>query len=247
LLKFLCITAHPDDEVGSFAGVMLHCAQRGIETYVVCLTPGQAATHRGDAKSDQELAAMRRQEFANACRLLKVTHAEVLDYPDSGLDRVNFFDVVGVLVRRIREIRPQVIATLGTEGGVTAHPDHSMASMFATMAYHWAARSNRYIEQLEGGLKPHRAQKLYYATTDFTIPDRQPVSLAPATAIIQIGDVLETKIQAFATHISQRPLLPLFSDMLRRRGQIERFHLANAITPRVIKLESDLFADVIDV
>jgi LmbE family N-acetylglucosaminyl deacetylase len=246
LLKFLCITAHPDDEVGSFAGTLLKFSQRGIKTHVICLTPGQAATHRGGAKSGEELATMRRREFANACKLLKVTQAEVLDYPDAGLDRLNLFEVVGVLIRRIREIRPQVVATLGTEGAVTAHPDHSMASIFTTMAFHWAAHSNRYVEQLDAGLKAHRAQKLYYATADFTIPDRQPVSLAPATAIIQIGDVLETKIQAFATHISQRPLLPLFSDMLRRRGQIERFHLANAATPRLITIESDLFEHVVD-
>jgi LmbE family N-acetylglucosaminyl deacetylase len=189
---------------------------------------------------------MRRREFANACKLLKVTQAEVLDYPDAGLDRLDFFDVVGVLTQRIREIRPQVVATLGTEGAVTAHPDHSMVALFTTMAFHWAGRSNRYVKQLDAGLKPHRAQKLYYATADFTIPDRQPVSLAPVTAIIQIGDVLETKIRAFAMHVSQRPLLPLFSDMLRRRGQIERFHLANAATPRVISIESDLFEGVTD-
>jgi LmbE family N-acetylglucosaminyl deacetylase len=217
-----------------------------METHVICLTPGQAASHRGGAKSDEELAAMRRREFANACKLLKVTQAEVLDYPDAGLDRLDFFDVVGVLTQRIREIRPQVVATLGTEGAVTAHPDHSMVALFTTMAFHWAGRSNRYVKQLDAGLKPHRAQKLYYATADFTIPDRQPVSLAPVTAIIQIGDVLETKIRAFAMHVSQRPLLPLFSDMLRRRGQIERFHLANAATPRVISIESDLFEGVTD-
>ena len=246
MLKFLCITAHPDDEVGSFAGTLLQCAWRGIETHVICLTDGQAATYRGGAKTGEELGRMRREEFAHSCKLLKVTKAEVLGYPDSALDRVNLFDVVEVLTRKIREIRPQVIATLGTEGGATGHPDHSMAAIFATMAFHWAGRTNRYVEQLNRGLKPHRAQKLYDATYDFVLSNRQPVSLATSTAIIDVGDILETKIKAFAMHLSQRPLLPMFTEMIRKRGQVERFHLAATSTPRASGLESDLFEGVVD-
>jgi LmbE family N-acetylglucosaminyl deacetylase len=246
LLKLLCVTAHPDDEVGSFGGTLLHCAQRGIETHVICMTPGQAATYRGGAKSDAELAAMRRHEFAEACRLLKVTHAEVLDYPDGALDRVNLLDAVGMLARRIREIRPQVVVTIGPEGAVTAHPDHSMASIFTTLAYHWAGRTNRFVDESGAGLTAHRAQKLYYATYTFTLPDRQPVSLAPITCVIDVGDVLDLKIKAFGTHVSQRPLLPMFEGAVRQRGQKERFHLVAAITPREIRIETDLFKDVRD-
>ena len=41
--RLLCITAHPDDEAGGFGGTLLQYAERGVETHVVCLTPGQAA------------------------------------------------------------------------------------------------------------------------------------------------------------------------------------------------------------
>ena len=64
MLRLLCITAHPDDEAGGFGGSLLVCADRGIETHVLCLTPGQAASHRGNSASNDELAAMRRREFA---------------------------------------------------------------------------------------------------------------------------------------------------------------------------------------
>jgi LmbE family N-acetylglucosaminyl deacetylase len=245
LLKLLCITAHPDDEIGSFSGVLMKYAQQGIATHVICLTAGTAATHRGGAKSNEELAAMRRNELAVACAMLKVTHCEVFDFPDGALDRVNFLDPVATLVRRIREIRPQVVATIGPEGAVTAHPDHSMTSLFATAAYHWAGRSNRFTDQLDAGLTPHRAQKLYYTTSDFTLPDRQPISLSPATAIIDVGDIVETKIKTFAAHVSQAPLLPLFQVHIRQRGNIERFHLAAATTPKLMTIETDLFTGVV--
>jgi LmbE family N-acetylglucosaminyl deacetylase len=246
MLRLLCVTAHPDDEAGGFGGTLLLARDRGIETYVLCLTPGQAATHRGAARSDEELAAIRRREFSTACGMLKITRGEVLDYPDAGLDRVDFYSAVGDLVRRMRQLRPHVVITFGPEGAITAHPDHSMCSHLASMAYHWAGRSNRYPEQLQNGLAPHRAQKLYYATALFTLPDRQPVALPPATALIDITPHLETKIAAFRAHASQAPLFPLFEGAVRKRGHHELFHLAAASTPQKLQPETDLFAGVTD-
>ncbi|MGE5204363.1 MAG: PIG-L deacetylase family protein, partial [Chlamydiota bacterium] len=158
--RLLCITAHPDDEAGGFGGVLLRCAEHGVETHVICLTAGTAATHRGGAKTNEELAAMRRNEFADSCKLLQVKQGTVLDYPDGALDRQDFLATVEDLARRIRELQPEVVITMGPEGAITAHPDHSMVSIFATMAFHWAGRTNRFADQLKNGLSPHRAQKL---------------------------------------------------------------------------------------
>ncbi len=245
MLRLLCVTAHPDDEAGGFGGSLLLYGARGVETHVICLTPGQAATHRGSARSEEELSAMRRREFEASCQVLKVARGEVLDYPDARLDRTDFYMVVSDLVQRIRRIRPHVMLTIGPEGAVTAHPDHSMASLFATLAYHWAGRANRFPEQLQDGVTPHRTQKLYYATTLFTLPDRPPVAPSPVTASIEIGpERLAEKIRAFKQHITQTPLFPLFENAVRRRGTQEVFHLAASIHPQHIRTESDLFEGV---
>lgn len=243
--RLLCFTAHPDDEAGGFGGTLLHYAARGVETYVICLTPGQAASNRGGAKSDDELSAMRRLEFAASCKLLRVTSGTVLDYPDGRLDRQSLFDVVADLARRIREVRPDVVITMGPEGGVTAHNDHSMISIFATMAFHWAARSNRFPDQLQNGLAAHCTQKLYYATALFTMPERQPVALSPSSAVIKLEpQEIETKITAFKCHTSQAPLFPFFEKMVRNRGSLELFHLAASSKPRKAETEMDLFAGI---
>ncbi len=42
-LKLLCVTAHPDDECFAFGGALALAARDGIETFVLCLTDGQAA------------------------------------------------------------------------------------------------------------------------------------------------------------------------------------------------------------
>lgn len=244
MLRLLCVTAHPDDEAGGFGGTLRLYADRGVETHLICLTPGQAATHRGGARSDAELAEIRRRELVASCKLLKISHAEVLDYPDAGLDRVDFYSATAALAEGMRRIRPQVVLTIGPEGAITAHPDHTMVSLLTTAAYQWAGRSNRFPEHLQQGLAPHRAQKLYYATALFTLPDRQPVSLAPVTAIVDIGQYLETKIQAFKQHTSQAPLFPIFERAVRQRGTLETFHLAATTTPQEIERETDLFAGV---
>lgn len=247
MLRLLCFTAHPDDEAGGFGGTLLHYAERGVETHVICLTPGQAATHRGGAKSDEELSAARRLEFQTACKLLKVSRGTVLNYPDARLDRQDFHAVAEDLVRRVRELRPHVVMTMGTEGAITAHPDHSMVSVFGTIACHWAGRTNRFPEQLRSGLAAHRTQKLYYATALFTMPDRQPVALAPTTTIIELTPhEIDAKIAAFKLHTSQAPLFGFFEETIRKRGKIEAFHLANSIKPHKAEMETDLFAGIVE-
>lgn len=244
MLRLLTVTAHPDDEAGAFGGTLATYADRGVETAVICLTPGQAASHRGIARDEEHLAALRREEFVNSCRLLRVKRAEVLEYHDGSLVLENFHRMVGDIVRRIREFRPQVVLALGTEGLITAHPDHTMASLVGTCAFHWAAHSTQYTDQIYEGLKPHRAQKLYFTTATFHLPGREPTSLAPITATIAIGDHLETKIAAFKCHATQAPLFQLLEKNMRKRGAVEVFHLAACVDIGPSREETDLFEGV---
>ena len=244
MLRMMVVTAHPDDEASSFGGSLRLYRDRGVETCVICLTPGQAATHRGSARNDQELAAIRRDEFAAACKLLDVSRAIVLDYPDGQLHRLEMQRVVSNLVLHLREFRPQVLLTFDPAGSVTGHTDHSMASIFATLAFHWAGRNNRFPDQLNGSLAPHRAQKLYYSAADFVLPGRQPVTLPPITSTIEIGDYLQTKIAAFRAHTSQQPLWSLFEEYARKRGQRELFHLVASVKVEEATPETDLFAGI---
>ncbi len=246
MLRLMVITAHPDDEAGNFGGSLRLYRQRGVETCVVCLTPGQGASHRGGTHNDHELAAMRRKEFAASCDILKVCRGIVLDYPDGQLHRQDLYRVVCNVTLHVREFRPHVVLSFGPEGAVTGHTDHSMASVFSTLAFHWAGRSNRYPDQLNENLKPYQPQKLYYSTASLALPDRQAVALSPATAVIEIGEHLETKIAAFKAHTSQAPLWPLVEQYLRKRGPKELFHLTAWTAGEPLRQETDLFVGVVD-
>jgi LmbE family N-acetylglucosaminyl deacetylase len=244
MFRMLCVTAHPDDEAAAFGGTIRLYRDRGVETTVVCLTPGQAATHRGQAKDDHELAAIRRKEFAAACKILGIDRGIVLDYADGQLHRAELYRVVEAITQRVRECQPHVMLTFGPEGAVTGHTDHSMASIFATLAFEWAARSNRFPDQLAQGLQAHVTQKLYYATANFVLPDRPTIAPPPATAVIQIGQYLETKVAAFEAHTTQAPVFPLVRQHILARAREERFHLVARSVPSDIRMEADLFEAV---
>jgi len=240
----MVVTAHPDDEAGGFGGTLRKYADQGVETSVICLTPGQAASNRGTAKSDHELAAMRKKEFAASCEILGVSKPVIFDYPDGQLYRQELNRIVYEITSNIRQFRPHVMLTFGPDGGVTGHPDHSITGAFASLAFQWAGRANRYADQLKAGVEPHRTQKLYYGTADFVLPGRQPITLAPQTCAIDITKTLEIKIAAFKAHTSQSPLWALFEQNARKAGARELFHLAASTNSGAIKQETDLFEGI---
>jgi LmbE family N-acetylglucosaminyl deacetylase len=246
MFRMMCITAHPDDEAGWFGGSLRTYRDRGAETCVICLTPGQAGSYRGDAKNDRELAELRKREFAASCEILRVSKAIVLDYPDGQLYRQELNRVAYELVLQIRRFRPHVMLTFGPEGGVTGHPDHSMAGIFATVSFHWAGRTNRYPDQLANGTRPHLPHKLYFTTSDKPLPNRQPLTFSPESACIEVGEHLETKIAAFKAHTTQKPLWEIFETDMRRRGSVEMFHLAASLKPGTARMERDLFEGIED-
>jgi LmbE family N-acetylglucosaminyl deacetylase len=244
-LRLMCFTAHPDDECGAFGGALMQAHQRGVETSVICLTEGRAASNRGSARSGDELAALRRKEFAAALSVLGVAHGEVLAYPDGKLMLEDFARVTTDLVERIRRFRPQVVITFGGDGNVNLHPDHTMICFFATAAFHWAGRSNFAPEQIAAGLLPYRPQKLYYAVAPFLVTEEvATTALVPASLVLTLGDLKAKKFEAFQQHTTQADLLAKVKVAFDGTGGEEKYLLAAAPGMRSSPLETDMFADV---
>lgn len=246
----MAITAHPDDECGAFGGALMLAHQRGIETSVICLTEGTAASHRGTARNAEELAAMRRGEFAAGLRVLGVDHGEVLHYPDGRLPSQDFLSVATALAERIRRLRPQVILTFGGDGGVNLHHDHAMASFFATAAFHWSGSETFAPKQIQEGLLPYSPQKLYYSSPTFLVLHGEPVTKAmaqvPRSLVFRLGELKEKKFQAFRQHRTQAPLLEQIRSQFNKYAGEECYLLAaTTIEPSCDSLmETDMFSGV---
>ena len=242
----MCLTAHPDDESGAFGGALLMAHDRGIETSVICLTAGAAGSFRGSAGSAEELAAMRRDEFCAASKLLGLTHSEVLDYPDGKLDQQNFYELAGLLVEKIRKYRPQVVLTFGGDGGVNLHRDHTIISLAATAAFHWAGRAQLFPEMGAA----YAPQKLYYSSTPFVSvynsDEGASAAIVPYSLTLELGKWKERKIDAFRLHTTQHGVLERVRDFIDKHMDDERYLLAAARDPRPLAEDDALFAGVIE-
>jgi LmbE family N-acetylglucosaminyl deacetylase len=236
--KLLCVVAHPDDECFAFGGALALAADAGVETSVICFTDGQAATNRGTAASSEDLGRMRREEFVASCKVLGVTHHELLDYQDAQLEFANFSEAAAKLVERIRVFKPDVILTFGGDGSMNTHPDHTMVSAFTTAAYHWAASPKRFKE-----LGPiHVTPRLFYVTTSFFFPDRPAPLPAPWTVTLDIRAVRKRKFDAFRAHTSQVPLMAKFESFFEKHGDVEHYTLAASPKPGPATLATGLSA-----
>ncbi|HUX66357.1 MAG TPA: PIG-L family deacetylase [Terriglobales bacterium] len=239
--RLLVVTAHPDDEAANFGGTVALYANQNVHCRLVCLTAGEAARNRGPARSNPELQALRRQELAASCRLLGFHQHEAWDLPDAHLPEAPFYPTVGRLVAVLRDYRPDVVLTMGPEGSVTAHPDHAMAGILATAAFHWAAHE-RYFPELD--LHPFQAARLLYATAPLQPPQFPPVWLPHPDLAMDVAPYLERKIAAFRCHLTQAPLFDRVEAFLRPFGALELFHLAaGAPLPEPLPA-TDLFAQL---
>lgn len=242
-LRLLCVVAHPDDECFAFGGALALAAARGVEASVICLTDGQAATHRGSATSSKELGEMRRAEFAASCKILAVAHYELLDYQDAQLEFANLSEVAGKLVARIRSFRPQVVITFGSDGALNTHPDHTVVSAAATAAFHWASSAKRYLEL--GAL--YQPQRLYHLSTSYFLPDRPSPLPIPWTVTLDISSVFARKQEAFRAHISQAPLMESTRHAFEQYGNEEHYTLVASPVPQPARQSIDLFEGVAEI
>lgn len=239
-LRLLCVVAHPDDECFAFGGALALAAESGVEISVICLTDGQAATHRGTAQSPEALGAIRRQEFADSCAVLGVQHHELLNYQDAELEYHSLHELGCELTQRIRSFQPHVVLTFGGEGALNNHPDHTAVSAATTAAFHWSGNKKRFPEFGQ----PWRPQRLFYLTTNFFLPDRPAPLVAPWTCILDIRYVLDRKRKAFEKHTSQAPLMDLANTVFETHGDDERYVLAYTTDPQPATQTTDLFEGV---
>ncbi|HEX5234482.1 MAG TPA: PIG-L family deacetylase [Silvibacterium sp.] len=247
-LRLLCITAHPDDESGGFGGALLLANRDGIETSLLCLTDGQAAHYRGGVEDNAELGRRRRAELAAACSILGVTQHEVLQYPDGELMHENFYDLTGAIVARVRDLRPHIILTFGGDGSVNLHRDHTIVSVAATAAFHWAGRPEFFSEQDRPAYTP---QKLYHASTPFVTvrnhPELSDSPTVPYSLTLELGELAKRKMNAFAQHSSQAGVLERVKDFAVKYLATERYLLVAARGQQTSVLDdSAIFSGVVD-
>ncbi|MFG2340796.1 PIG-L deacetylase family protein [Streptomyces yangpuensis] len=167
LPDLLAVFAHPDDEALVAGGVLARHAASGARTGVV------TTTWSPDSPRAAELAASLRILGAGVPRLLGHADARV---PGSAPGRARLLDVpldevVGQVVRQVREFRPELLVTHDAYGQLTGHPDHVHTHRVALLAAHAAGLGHLYPEAGE----PWQPRAVHLATH----PDSGIAELGP--------------------------------------------------------------------
>jgi len=171
----MCVHAHPDDESSKGAATMARYVDEGVDVLVVTCTGGERGSIlnpalKGRADIEDNIAEIRRDEMANARRILGVRQ-EWLGFVDSGLPEgdplpplpegcfaLEPMDIATErLVRLVREFRPHVMTTYDENGGYP-HPDHIRCHEVSVAAFEAAPDGDAFPDAGQ----PWQPLKLYY-------------------------------------------------------------------------------------
>ena len=120
------IYPHPDDETMASGGLLQVAKRVGMKTVVVTHTHGD----KGKVfvpKNGRTTSEIRKDELANACKLLSVDSLILESFPDGELRKTK-----SQWKRRVKQIiqkeKPALVVTYD-HSGITGHPDHIVLSL----------------------------------------------------------------------------------------------------------------------
>jgi N-acetyl-1-D-myo-inositol-2-amino-2-deoxy-alpha-D-glucopyranoside deacetylase len=150
--------AHPDDESFGPGSTLAKYSISGAKVYYVCSTKGEAGTVAPEhMKGYKTIAELRAAELQCAAKAFGLAGLFQLGYRDSGMRGLEsnkhpeclamapMDEVVGRMVKVIRQIKPQVMVTHDAGGGY-GHPDHVATHEATVQAFHAAADPKQYPE-----------------------------------------------------------------------------------------------------
>jgi LmbE family N-acetylglucosaminyl deacetylase len=204
--RALCIAAHPDDVEFYCGGTVVRMARRGVVVELVLATSGDKGSH-DKTKSRAKVARIREREQETAAEILGIMGVRFLRHPDAEL--IENLELREEFVREIRTTRPDVLLTFDPNVAYRYHPDHRVVGRVALDAAWPSARDQ--LTFPDAGAPHETAEAWCFGGTNPTLE-------------IEVGDVLNTKIDARLAHASQTGSAAALRHRWRAIGAIEKFH-----------------------
>jgi len=269
-LTLMAVHAHPDDEATGTGGILARCAVEGIQTVLVTCTDGGCGDGPGGVKPGEPghdpavVVALRQAELQASCEVLKVTHLELMGYPDSGMQGWPSNDAPGSfwatpvevaaarLAELMRRYQPDVVVTYD-QNGFYGHPDHIQAHRVTMAAValtgvpakvYWTTAPRSKMEEFAKIMREYGAD---WDESESPVEDSAPQIGLPDEEITTWVDVSEfgtQKFDALAAHASQGEnifFLRMGRDKFTEIMGIETFVRVHDTTAAPLP-EDDLFA-----
>ncbi len=160
-------TAHPDDENNAL--LAKQSEGQGLRVVLATATRGNGGQNEIGPELFEALGVLRTEELLAAHRFdgAEQFFTRAVDFGfsfsvEETFDKWGHDEILGDYVRLIRMTRPEAIITMRPEGaGGGQH--HQASARIATEAFRAAGDPTRFAEQLQQGLRPWQARKVYQA------------------------------------------------------------------------------------
>ena len=207
------ILAHPDDESFGPSGTIALLSETH-DIYLFCATKGEAG--QDHSKEDgTTLQDKRVREVQKSSALLGVKEVIFLGYQDTHLDNGVYHEIAEKITSYVIKLHPDRIITYEPRG-ISGHLDHIAMSMISSYVYikNESIRELHYfcLDESQRGVEQN-----YYIYLPPGYPDSQ------ISKRVDITQVLDKKIAAIKTHVSQIKDVERMLERLKNRSTNECF------------------------
>lgn len=165
--RVLYVAAHPDDENTRLLAYL--AKGRGYQTGYLSLTRGDGGQNLIGPELREQLGLIRTHELLAARRIDGAiqffTRANDFGFSKSPDETLRMWDrrqVLADMVRVLRTFRPHVLITrFSTTPGIT-HGHHTASTLLALEAFDLAADPTAFPEQIQHGLSPWQAKRIFW-------------------------------------------------------------------------------------
>lgn len=211
--KVLVVSAHAADYVWRSGGTIAKYIKHGAQVHVVVLSFGVRGESndlwKKEGATADSVKAERLAETQAAAKILGIENIEFWDLPDYPMSPALNEETRMRLVRKIREVAPDIIITHDKNGEDILNPDHNAVSRFV---FECSIQSNSNGVRIEGtkttkqmrlfGFEPHQTELSKY------VPDQ----------LIDISEVYEEKVEAMKCFKAQKHLIEYYTQRAFLRG-----------------------------
>ncbi len=188
-LDCIAVGAHPDDVEIACGGTLAKMVQQGYRVGIIDLTDGEPTP--GSPSPEVRL-----EEARKAAEKLNVDMRVTLELPNRRL--FDSFEARVALATEFRKYRPRVVIGFGDKTPL-ASPDHWQAMQITDAAIFYSRLTK--WESYFDDLPVHRVSTQLYFSLGFASPQ----SPTAAQFVVDISDMMETKMEAIRCYETQFP------------------------------------------
>lgn len=190
------IQPHSDDIPLFAAGTVAKLIKEGYKGYLIRTSNDEKA---GRGETQGEVIVNNEKDNEAVAGILGLEKTFDLYNRNHQMDETNIQDLKGRLIFLFRQLKVDTLVCYDPWAHYEENPDHYITARAVEAARWMAGNRNNYPEHFDAGVEPHSVKEMYYFAR-YHQKNSQHVN-----RIIDISEVIDTKIRANMANVTQGP------------------------------------------